>query len=590
MNEETEYILNMLPCKHADYIERIKTFDAEKQERINKQLGELIKEGYVAFENDSFVLTEKGRALLEEAKRKMQELVAQAKEYEIEPGGGIIRELRFVYEPLNEREIVYNWNGKRGIAEIKEAKGGLYYIEVEKKRFWIKGKPLSEKEFIFMLPDRDRVVQWVSDGKAKSTEEIRALIENTLKTFLDLGDEYLYKLATLSVFQSWFRHVLPVVFYTAFFGEWGGGKTTSGEVITALSYHGYFISNTSVPFVGRCVDRLKITPFLDELDASSNEELLAIIRQGYRRGLKYSRMSEHGEKPQSFENFAPWVFSVHGMTEEALLSRTFPITLASTSDKRLPILNIYKQYVLPRVYTDIFLWYMSNILSIVDQIDQIDQVDLGEIVDQVLQKEGEKGRERLWGVLVKSINMVNQLEPLTGRDIELGYILMKIAEAVGIDLEIKKVMELRTQAVEEIREVGVMGLFRDWIVKKYEELKDRKEFRNSLGEFMISNKDAYNLFNDYLKANKNVGISPSAFKAMVSDFGFSGDARKKMKVPLIDNLNDTGPRLALIFTPRPCRRLGINYTEMVEYGKKIIEQKTLEGGAERGWESWELKA
>jgi hypothetical protein len=572
-----EKLLLLLPCSH----ERFAVLGEDP-----KELAELINEGLVEVKtNDKieYLLTEKGKAKKAEIEERQitpiielqKKVEEEQKEWELRPGGCVIKEIRLVCEPLSEKEMVYNYNGRRGIAEIREAKGGLCYVEIEKKRFWIRGRPLEENDFMFQMPDREAVLDWVAKKRnSKPTGEIIKLIKNTVTVFLEFSDSKLYDFATLAVVQSWLKHVLPVYFYTAFFGEWGGGKSTSGEVLTNMCYHGYFISNTSVPFIGRCLDKLEISPFIDELDATQNEELLAIIRQGYRRsGFKYSRMSEHGERPQSFIIETPWIFSVHGMTEEALLSRCFPITLAATTDKQLPIINIYKKDILDKVYTEVFIWYMDSIVDIVDIVDSRPIVD---IVDLIGSKNPVLLRDGLFRGMVNDVNLVNQLDGLLGRDLELGYILLKIAEITGINLEIKDIMNLRKEAIEEIREVGVVGMFRDWIVKKYEELKDNEKFRNSQGEFMITNKDVYNLFNDYLRATKNFGINPSNFKAMIQDLGFSGDCRKKMKCVLVEEQDEEPKsRLALIFGSRVCTRIGMDYDKMVKEGKALVEQKKL---------------
>jgi hypothetical protein len=93
---------------------------------------------------------------------------------------------------------------------------------------------------------------------------------------------------------------------------------------------------------------------------------------------------------------------------------------------------------------------------------------------------------------------------------------------------------------------------------------------------MMANKDTYNLFNDYLRATKNFGINPSNFKAMIQDLGFSGDCRKKMKCVLVEEQDEEPKsRLALVFGPRVCTRIGMDYDTMVKEGKALIEQKKL---------------
>jgi hypothetical protein len=570
MVEERIIIFNLLPCTSTEFTRKISSFDIEKQKLLNYELKKMIEEGLVETQVDGEVrydLTQKGRAVWETLSHK--ELVEAAKEWEIHPAGGVITEIKLFYEPLSEKEFVYNWNGKKGLAQIKEAKGGLFYIEIEGKRFWFKEAPLKEKEFIFNLPDITKVYDWVN-GKKKTlnNSEIYNLVKSCIEIFFDFGDKIFYDIATLSVFQSYLRHISPATWYLGIYGAWGSGKTSLGELLAKLCYHGYLVANPSVAFVGRSLDRLKITPFLDEADVVSDPELLSLIRQGYRRGQKYSRIDKEGGMiTQSFDVYTLWIMSVHGMLDEALMSRCYPIATIETQDKRLPIINLLKH--LQDVYTELFIWWGENSINFPSL----------EIKNVSFNPDVEEARESLYNQIITILtpSELEQLKDITGRSLELGFLMLRASKLLGNTIDLREAFKIAQETMQEIRESGILGTLRDYLVTLYKEFKSYPEFRNSVGEFMLPNKDVFTRFNDYLLTTRRVQVSPREFRAMILDLGFSGQARKNMTIKSIQNLDEEpSSRLTLIFTPNVCRKIALDYSKMVEEGKKLKEQKTLQ--------------
>jgi predicted transcriptional regulator len=570
MVEERIIIFNLLPCSSLEFTRKISGFDIEKQKLLNSELKKMVEEGLIEIQVDGEVrydLTQKGKEVWETLSRK--ELIEVAKEWEIHPAGGVIPEIKLFYEPLNEKEVVYNWNGKKGLAQIKEAKGGLFYIEIEGKRFWFQEPPLREKEFIFNLPDTIKVYDWVNGKKkALSNGEIYNLVKNCIEVFFDFGDKIFYDVATLSVFHSWLRHISPATWFLGIYGAWGSGKTSLGELLAKLCYHGYLVANPSVAFVGRSLDRLKITPFLDEADAISDPELLSLIRQGYRKGQKYSRIDKEGGMiTQSFDVYTLWIMSVHGMLDEALMSRCYPIATIETQDKRLPIINLLKQ--LQDIYTELFIWWGENSINFPSL--EIKNISLNPSVEET--------REALYKLMVETFSPeeLEQLKDMAGRSLELGFLMLRTSKLLGNTIDLREAFKIAQETMQEIRESGILGTLRDYLVTLYKEFKDYPEFRNSAGEFMLPNKDVFTRFNDYLLTTRRMQISPREFRAMILDLGFSGQARKNMNIKSIQNLEEEPTsRLALIFTANVCRKIALDYSKMVEEGKRLKEQRTLQ--------------
>jgi hypothetical protein len=271
----------------------------------------------------------------------------------------------FVYMPVGTQEYVYHTkNGEKNIAQVQ-----VEYEDPEKKRkpSWfivVSGKPYyftkkPPKELLFNTPKREAIEEWVK-GKKQSlaTEHIWNLNGVYLRTFLDFPHQYEFSATLLFIQQTWLTEILPVVFYLGIKGEFGGGKTVTGEAVTFVCKHGYLTGNLSPPFVARAIQEQKITLMVDELDSiagTKDSDLNSIFRQGYRRGLKYSRVNPDTLESESYFIFGPKLFTVHSEIEEALQTRTIPTHVRETDNPEFPIVNLDKGTFSHLVYTENFL-------------------------------------------------------------------------------------------------------------------------------------------------------------------------------------------------------------------------------------------
>ena len=571
-------LLSMLPCKRSEFEEKISTLPEDDKKRIKEKLEELIEDNLVIVKDELYVLSPQGEKLFKQFSLRNKKILLEAEEWELHPAGGYIPEIKLWYEPLDEKEFVYNWDGEKGLAQIKEAKGGLYYLEIKGKRFWFKQKPLTEKEFIFNLPDKNFVYDWVNGKRTPlETKKIYNLVKTVLKTFLDLGEEIYYDILTLSVFQSFFLDVQKATWFVLIYGSWGGGKTTCGENLAGMFRHGYVVANPSVAFIGRCLDRLKISPFIDEIDVLESPELLGLVRQSYRKGQKYSRINkEGGMSADTFEVFSIFVMTARGMIEEALMSRALPISTIETQDKKLPLINLVKNSVLQKIYNELFIFWGENSVKF-ESVNPLELEKLEEMDPSSL-------RDTLYSQLCSEIKEkhIKQLLQLSGRNIELGFLMARLCNFLDVDIDLKRVFEIVQDTIKEVRESGILGTFRDYLLTLYRRYKNDPDLRNKLGEFMISNKDVFEMFNNYLVTSRRIQVSPREFKAMLLDLGFTGNARKNMLIKLLSEPEaEPISRLTLIFTPRVCRRIALDYKKMIELGKSLKEQKTLENIPEK---------
>jgi predicted transcriptional regulator len=591
------YILNSLPCEMTQFTEKIKGLSEEKQKQVMEKLNELIDNGIVQIKSNDkseYVLTEKGLELVEKEKIRMRKQIKEGEEYELNPAGGFIKSLKFVYEPLSETEIVYNYNGEKGITTIKEAKGGLHYIELKHKRFYFKTDPLSSRELIFNLPDRLIVEEWVNGKyKAKDIGVIWEELKKYFKIFVDINDVF-YDLCCLGVLESWVQDLLPSLFFLSIVGEFGGGKTTLLEALCYVAKHGYLVGNFSEAFIGRCYERLKITPGFDEFDSLAGEKdspIYQIVRIAQRGGY-YSRMTQIG-KPETFWIRGVTFLTIHGDIEEALSQRCMPILTQESNKPELSRIQIFKKVYGQRLYNDLFIWYMENMPNLIDKCCSVDYVDIGEESISTL----EDYRKILDSVALSftgshSSQQVNSFtlewaKKLIGRNQEIAFSMALLKKILNLpEIDFLSIFKLREELLGERREIGLMGAFRDWIVNRYNQTleeckKDKACWENYVheGVIAISNKEMYSAFNTYLaniKASER--LTPADFQGLLRDLGWtSGINRKKIRIFTLDeiaeNAGNKPVRLANFFDERVCRRLGIEFKLLKEEEQKTLSQE-----------------
>ncbi|MEM3577912.1 MAG: hypothetical protein QXX51_05580, partial [Candidatus Bathyarchaeia archaeon] len=445
-------------------------------------------------------------------------------------------------------------------------------------QYYFKEKP--PREFLFSFPVYEKVQKWVRGEKQSlSMEQLWKLNGVYLRTFLDFPRPFEFSVTQLFIQQTWLVELLPVVFYLGVKGEFGGGKTVTGETIVLVCKHGYLTGNLSPPFVARAVQEHKITLMVDELDAvagTKDSDLNCIFRQGYRRGLKYSRVNPEKLETESYMVFGPKLFTVHSEIEEALQTRTVPIHVRETSNPQYPIVNLDKASFAEYVYTENFLWYLDNALTFKgndlhaingSQLDILDTLDL-KISDCNIDIQAEKLRQLLFEnkktLLLEG--QVNQVSQVSGRNTELMFLCFALSNLLKIqcDDDIVKTFQQKLLEESERTEIGLIGVLKQVLTDLWNEKKENKDYITEDGLVKISNKEIYDKYNEVLKKEYGQGVSPAKFKEFMLEFGFS-DAlnRTKLEVPIPGDAEKKS-RLCNIFTDRVLRKLGIEEEEQDE--------------------------
>jgi hypothetical protein len=493
----------------------------------------------------------------------------------LHPAGGLTE--KFVYEPVAIGKYVYRTDkGKRGFATLKieyedeeEQKKPHWLIEVEGEQYYFKDKP--PKEFLFSMPSMEAVEKWVKGEKQSlTTEQLWRLNGAYLRTFLDFPREFEFNVTELFIQQSWLAEILPVVFYLGVKGEFGGGKTVTGETVVLACRHGYFTGNLSPPFVARAIQDHKITLMVDELDAvagTKDSDLNCIFRQGYRRGLKYSRVNPDTLETESYEIFGPKLFTVYAEIEEALQTRTIPIHVRETGNPQFPIVNLDKAGFGKYVYTENFLWYLDNILGLrgndihlISGVDLVDTVDMF-LGDNQINLSPEQIRQTLFEKKKTLVTegQLCQLSQLGGRNTELMFLCFVLSNLVKVecDEDIVKTFTQKITEESERTELGYRGILKQVLMDLWNEKKGNEDYMTEDGFVKISNKEVYDKYNQVLKKEYGEGLSPVKFKEFMLEFGFT-DAlnRTKLKVPIPGD-SEPKSRLCNVFTERVLRKLGV---------------------------------
>jgi len=499
----------------------------------------------------------------------------------LHPAGGI-NDL-FVYEPIGNGAYVYKTvGGERGIATLEveyedpeKRRGAKYYLEIAGERHYFTKKP--PKQWSFRLPNRAIVEAWIKNERpAKTLQELWTLADIYYRTFLDLPNPAEYVILNLFTVQTWVADLLDVVFYVGIWGEWGGGKTVTGEALTMLCRHSHQAGNLSASYIARAVEEEKLTLFVDELDSiagSKDGDIYQIYRIGYRRGGVYGRVNPNTLQRELFDVFGPKIFTAHSTIEPALQTRTIPIHVRETGDVKYPIINVEKQNLGKILHDEWFLWWLENAFSLkqnsleVLSVARVAQVAQFTSYDNIngdslnVKERAEKLRSLLFEVKTRSLKVgqLGQLGQLNGRNVELAYQIFILSNVIDLDLD-EAIMAVFTQkAVEEAeqREIGYMGVLKDVLAQIWKEKRGNPDYLTEDGYVKVSNQEVYARFNKVLKDAGGPGVSPHTFKGYMNEFGFSDVLnRKKMKVP-IPGEEGMKTRLCNIFTDRVLRRLEI---------------------------------
>lgn len=318
--------------------------------------------------------------------------------------GEVRLDLDLIYYPLGNYYYAINSHGDKRIipakAVMEEGDGEGKRKQKQKIKYWTL-QVNEEETYIFEdtplgknLPynnpiDLDLASKWFEDDKNYSIDEVYMSIKKVLRDCYDFSDEKDLDIAILFILQSWFVDVLNGVFYVDVRSQMGGGKTILLELMQGMSRYGVLANDMSFAVIPRIIDRYKCTLFFDEIDMINKhviEDVFKILRTGYRKGQRYIRAKPKTLEPEVFDCYGAKAFNYRSDIADDLKNRSLPINTCKSSDKMLPILNLYKEKLLKPVVYKIFCFYMNSLTRLQEVnklfIEQMMGVD-GDLVNEV---------------------------------------------------------------------------------------------------------------------------------------------------------------------------------------------------------------
>ncbi|MHA2017039.1 MAG: hypothetical protein ACTSXY_02065 [Promethearchaeota archaeon] len=561
-----------------------------KEEYIGKALIKLMNEGFVELEGNSFVLTDIGKKSIKEI-NKRKKIHSMKDVWDLHPAGGIIRDIDFVYEPINEREMVYNWAGEKGIVQLEKDIEHKWSFRIGKTVFHLKSRALNSNEIIWEVPQRDKIVDWTLDKfKAPNIIDLYKDTKFYVNIFFDTPTKAYHTLLFISALQSWFAPYMPARFFVEILGCFAGGKTTILDILLPICRHGHEMNSHSLSFLGRGMELCKATFLCDEFDkfVEKENDLLALARSSQKVG-HYSRANKMGGI-ESYETRGSFYYTVHGEMDPAMSSRAIPIYTTKTDVKGMGKINLIKTSIGQEMLSKWFFWYMENAIEALNKMS-LDKFDFTTLKKQM--SDGDKSkdilvaRKLLLGTIKKSV-IDKELEKLVGREEELGTIISLLLNIMDLDQhpdirkeiqnDIRELFEIKESRTEEYTETGLIGDLRYCLTRVYEKFKTHPNYRTADGEFVISNLELSRIFGDMAKKEgKLYQYTKNQFVAALRDLGFQkGKSRKKLRICTEDEYEkgeEGKSRLCNIYTKKVCLKIEIPYEKIKfdENGRPIKE-------------------
>ncbi len=458
----------------------------------------------------------------------------------LHPAGDVIPG-KLIYEPLGNYQYLWRTQNRKDVSQVlpfKENKKMLfYYINIGDKFYRFDGKPL--KKLVFKVPTIASIEKYINNSyNIKTSADIYKEVKTYIKTFYDYPLEYYYDVASLIVLTTWISQILRVAIYCFITARFGGGKTVNLEILENLLKHGFMAGNTSPAVLARLVSSQKLNTLHDEIDVKSKDkdsEEYLIIRQGYRRGNKYVRCKANTFEPDISDPFGIKIFSLHGGIERALSQRGLHIYCSKTKDKRLPVINIYKENYSLNIFEDLFFWSFDNLLK--PEVSKVSQV-AG--VSKVLEVSDTKTIDQLRNEIFIDVTSnftkedIEFIRSFDGRDLELSYLALYVCKIYEIDIkeELKQAFEYKQELEEEHGETFLLNKLKEDLIYFYNQKKPdayREGQVTEDGLVYITNKEIYSQFSNEVKEMGLIGISTQKFKEYMMELGFIDKINRKKK-------------------------------------------------------------
>jgi len=495
--------------------------------------------------------------------------------YYIKSWGYYNKYKNIIIEQITPRKFLYNINGKKGIVEVRNfGKEDGYGFIIEDSLYLFEKRIYPAFQF-YNVPSMNMCEKYLNGKyKPRKYKEIKEDIENVLTQMFDFSGDVDINTSNLSISQSWIKPILNEFFFFGIDSTKGGGKTTLGEIVYFLMRHGFVGGNISSASIPRLINELDLNIFVDEIDQNkSDDETMAILRKGQRRGNPYVRCEGRDNHPVAYDLAGCHGFSYRSELEDAFMDRALRTHTTKSNDYMLPVINSSKKEILKPLADELFFWFIENICVVgCSRVYKDEKSNLLPTIKNKSQREN-KGvvtwdmtpttifkkklfnRSELYKNLVRNMNDDEKdfLKKVFGRDNELTFLCLKTAKLLGFDMieDIKKIIE-KKKTDESSSESFYLETLKEFIVlKQHEILSKQLKDGDNFGCSFFPKSKLYQQFVKYLSDLKIMSIGTKKFSSYLRDIGFVEG------VSIRSQRYESYPTGCLIFTDDILRKIGI---------------------------------
>ena len=285
-------------------------------------------------------------------------------------------------------------------------------------------------------------VEWTLSGDSVSTgNELFAQVVAELERLMEFQHPWHSRVTALYILQTYLYQHLPAVFYLAFVGPPGTGKTTAVELATEMGFHGIVVGNQSPAYYARKRAKLMGCVGVDEIDTLEGERkayIEELLRRGYKRSsvtVGYARWDYQAKKEEELDIYGPVCVSFRDPLEDALMTRMVTVGMAKVKDAsmRKVLLNMIRNESALRARLEAFCaarmedWPRGRVDTLIET-------------------------DAFWGEVSAMVG-----RDATPRNLELETVMLIICKIIGIDLPqtIRDAFSAQTD-FEESTESGII--------------------------------------------------------------------------------------------------------------------------------------
>jgi hypothetical protein len=220
------------------------------------------------------------------------------------------------FSPGRIIDNLYFEQGRNGIYLVYNLVEKVFEVSKNPEKVW--GSITFEN--VTYRPLSDLLWKPVFLPKPYIEQELWKGIRDFIYAHIDFTCNTDYDVATAFVLHSWRLEHFKTTPYLSFYGPPASGKTWSMEVLAAICYRGFLVTNITPATLFRIAQEYQPTLFLDEIQTYNQKDksdIISLLNNGYRRGQVVPRLKVNkltGEEQMVF--YRPFCAKGFAGTEE----------------------------------------------------------------------------------------------------------------------------------------------------------------------------------------------------------------------------------------------------------------------------------